>query len=306
MTTPDGRVWDTRGEPVPDDGGNLIGMVEFAQDITERKKAEEDLKSSETRYRQLADVTFEGIIFHDEGVLLQANDQFFRMFGYEPDELVGNQIMEKTLTPDSREIVKAKIAERSTESYVAVGLRKDGTTFPIEVRARIREVEGKQIRATAIRDISMLKNLEAQLLQAQKMEAIGTLAGGVAHDFNNLLQTVLGYSEFMLQRKKEGEPDYADLQKIYQAGKRGADLVKNLLTFSRRVDTHYLPIDLNQEITAVRGLLSRTIPKTININLHLGGNVEYNKGRPVSDRPSLDESRCKRKRRNAGWRNIDH
>ena len=274
------RILEFHNTVVHDELGRIVGIFSSGKDVTERKKAEEDLKSSETRYRQLADVTFEGIIFHDEGVLLQANDQFFRMFRYEPDELVGNQIMEKTLTPDSREIVKAKIAERSTESYVATGLRKDGATLPIEVRARMREVGGKMVRATAIRDLSMLKNLEAQLLQAQKMEAIGTLAGGVAHDFNNLLQTVLGYSEFMLQRKKEGEPDYADLQKIYQAGKRGADLVKNLLTFSRRVDTHYLPIDLNQEITAVRGLLSRTIPKTININLHLGGNVEYIKADP--------------------------
>jgi PAS domain S-box-containing protein len=274
------RILEFHNTVLHDDSGRIVGIFSSGEDVTERKKAEEDLKSSETRYRQLADVTFEGIIFHDEGVLLRANDQFFQMFGYEPDELVGTQIIEKTLTLDSLKTVRTKIAERSPESYVAMGLRKDGTTFPIEIRARIREVEGKQIRAAAIRDLSMLKNLEAQLLQAQKMEAVGTLAGGIAHDFNNLLQTVLGYSEFMLQRKKEGEPDYADLQKIYQAGKRGADLVKNLLTFSRRVDTHYLPVDLNQEITAVRGLLSRTIPKTININLHLSGNVEYIKADP--------------------------
>ena len=222
----------------------------------------------------MADVTFEGIIFHDEGVLLQANDQFFQMFGYEPDELVGTQIIEKTLTLDSLKTVRAKIAERSTESYVAMGLRKDGTTFPIEIRARIREVEGKQIRATAIRDLSMLKNLEAQLLQAQKMEAIGTLAGGIAHDFNNLLQTVLGYAEFMLQRKKQGETDYNDLQKIYQAGERGAALVKSLMTFSRKIETKHVPVDLNQEITSFRDLLFRTIPKTINIDLHLKGNLE--------------------------------
>ena len=268
------RILEFHNTVVHDELGRIVGIFSSGKDVTERKKAEEDLKSSETRYRQLADVTFEGIIFHDEGVLLQANDQFFRMFRYEPDELVGNQIMEKTLTPDSREIVKAKIAERSTESYVATGLRKDGSTLPIEVRARIREVEGKQIRATAIRDLSMLKNLEAQLLQAQKMEAIGTLAGGIAHDFNNLLQTVLGYSEFMLQRKKEGEPDYTDLQKIYQAGERGAALVKSLMTFSRKIETKHVPLDLNQEITSFRDLLFRTIPKTINIDLHLKGNLE--------------------------------
>jgi two-component system, cell cycle sensor histidine kinase and response regulator CckA len=106
------------------------------------------------------------------------------------------------------------------------------------------------------------------------MEAVGTLAGGVAHDFNNLLQIVLGYSEVLLLRKKEGESDYANLQQIYQAGKRGSDLVKSLLTFSRKVETNYVPLDLNQEITSVRNLLSRTIPKTIRIDLHLSGNLE--------------------------------
>ena len=106
------------------------------------------------------------------------------------------------------------------------------------------------------------------------MEAVGTLAGGVAHDFNNLLQIVLGYSEVMLLRKKEGESDYANLQQIYQAGKRGSDLVKSLLTFSRKVETNYVPVDLNQEIISVRNLLSRTIPKTIRIDLHLSGNLE--------------------------------
>jgi signal transduction histidine kinase len=110
------------------------------------------------------------------------------------------------------------------------------------------------------------------------MEAVGILAGGIAHDFNNLLQAVLGYSELMLQRKKEGERDYADLHKIYQAGKRGADLVKSLLTFSRKVETKYVPVDLNQEIISVRNLLSRTIPKTIRIDLHLSGALESIQG----------------------------
>ena len=155
--------------------GNIVWLSSFAQcvcesgpsnslilygglvDITERKRAEEAIRNSEARYRQLADVAFEGIIFHDQGVLLHANDQFFQMFRYEPDELVGTQIMEKTLTPESVKTVRAHITERSTESYVAMGLRKDGTTFPIEIRARMWENDGKTIRATAIRDISRLK-----------------------------------------------------------------------------------------------------------------------------------------------------
>ena len=111
--------------------------------------------------------------------------------------------------------------------------KKDGTLYREDATiSPVRDSSGEVVNYVAVkRDISREFQLQAQLLQAQKMEAVGTLAGGIAHDFNNLLQVVLGYSEFMLQRKKEGERDYADLQKIYQAGKRGADLVKSLTDF---------------------------------------------------------------------------
>ncbi|MFH0957987.1 MAG: PAS domain S-box protein [Pseudomonadota bacterium] len=269
MTTPDGKVWDERGEPVFDDQGNLIGVVELAQDITDLKRTEEALRNSEARYRQLADVTFEGIIFHDEGVLLQANNQFFKMYGYEPDELVGTQIMEKTLTPESVKTVRAHVAERSTETYAAVGLRKDGTTFPIEIRARMRELEGKKIRATAIRDISRLKNVEAQLLQSQKLEALGTLVGGIAHDFNNMLQIILGYSDLLLSDKTKSEPCRNELKTIIETAKGGADLVTKLLAFGQQTPIFPVSLDLNHQISQLTSLMSRTLPQVVQIDLDL-------------------------------------
>jgi CheY-like chemotaxis protein len=110
------------------------------------------------------------------------------------------------------------------------------------------------------------------------MEAVGTLAGGISHDLNNVLQPIMGYSELMLLRHKEGEHDYADLQKIYQAGKRGADLIKSLMFFSRKIETKFVPVDLNQEITQVKYLLSQTIPKTIKIDTRLCKNLESIEG----------------------------
>lgn len=265
-------VWE-RGQGVFSEDGRLLFLEGFITDITKLKISEKALKISEAKYRQLADVAFEGIIFHDEGVLLQANNQFFEMFGYQPDELIGTHITEKTLTPESAKTVRAQIAARSTESYLATGLKKDGTTFPLEIRARTWEIEGKEIRATAISDISRLKDLEAQLLQAQKMEAIGHLAGGIAHDFNNLLQTVMGYSELLMVERKSRKQEVENLQKIYDAGKRGSDLVKNLLMFSRKVQPEFRQIDLNQEIVLVLKLLSHTIPKTIKTVLRLSGEL---------------------------------
>ncbi|MGC8907897.1 MAG: PAS domain-containing hybrid sensor histidine kinase/response regulator [Desulfomonilaceae bacterium] len=273
--TKDGRVVDvsiSAGRYL-DHQGNPAGMVVVLRDISERKKMEAALREREARYKQLAEVTFEAIIFHDHGILLEANDQFFEMFGYEPEELIGKPIMEKTLTPESLQIVKEKIASGAVESYEAVGLKKDGSTFPIEIRPRQWISGGKQIRAVAIRDISERKNLERQLLHAQKMEAVGTLAGGIAHDFNNLLQAVIGFAEILMSRQQPGSRDLEDLRKIHTAGKRGADLVRNLLTFSRQVEPKKRPVDLNREVLEVHKLLSHSIPKTIQIVIRSRGHV---------------------------------
>jgi PAS domain S-box-containing protein len=273
--TKDGRFIDVsvNGARYLDHEGNPAGMVVVLHDISNRKRIEESLRESEARYRQLSEVTFEAILFHDQGVLLEANDQFFEMFGYERHELIGKPILEKTVGSESLEMVRARIAAGSTETYEATELRKDGTTFAAEIRVRPIISQGRTIRAVAIRDISQRKNLEQQLLQAQKMEAVGTLAGGIAHDFNNLLQAVLGYTEILMRRQKPDSPDVEDLRKISAAGKRGADLVRNLLTFSRKVEPRLQVLDLNHEVREVQRLLSRTIPKTVKIVLQSRGYV---------------------------------
>ncbi len=252
-----GRYLDVSGEPA--------GMVVILRDISERKKIERALKESEARYRHLSEMTFEGISFHDQGVLLEANDQFFRMFGYERDELLGSNILDRTLAPESLPAVLEKIVTNSTDPYEAIGLRKDGTTFPMEIRVKPFHRDGKLIRVAAIRDISERKSLEKQLVQAQKMEAIGTLAGGIAHDFNNLLQAVIGYTEILMKSHQENAKDLEYLTRVYSAAKRGSDLVRNLLTFSRKVEPKLQPVNLTQEVMDVQKLLLHTIPKTINI-----------------------------------------
>jgi PAS domain S-box-containing protein len=116
--------------------------------------------------------------------------------------------------------------------------------------------------------------LNAQLIWSQKMEAIGTLAGGVAHDFNNLLQVILGYSDAMLRQMSEDHEDYFKTRQIVEAGRRGAELVKRLLTFSRKVEPKLSVTNLNQEALQFQAFLSRTIPKTIRIELHLNGDLK--------------------------------
>ena len=140
----------------------------------------------------------------------------------------------------------------------------------------IKWPDGRDVKFQLAIDITDRKRAEeekerlwSQLLQAQKMEAIGTLAGGIAHDFNNLLTVVLGYSELLLLGKDERDSSYADLQKINQSARNGAELVKRLLAFSRKTEVDARPLNLNEQIEHVKSLLVRTIPKMVKIELLL-------------------------------------
>ena len=150
-----------------------------------------------------------------------------------------------------------------------------GHIFPRHHNLTGKDSKGAIVNFVAVqRDVTEQLELGKQLLQAQKMEAVGTLAGGIAHDFNNLLQAITGYSELLMMGKKQGDPELDDLKRIYDSGKRGADLVKSLLLFSRKVQPELRPVDLNHEIVEVQKLLSHTIAKTIKIELRLSGKLE--------------------------------
>ncbi len=276
------RILHTKKIPIIDADGTTQFLLGISEDITERKQSEE----KNLRLAAIVESSDDAIIGKTlDGTITSWNKGAERIYGYKKNEVVGKPIT--ILAPDDREDEILGFLEQikggeSVKTVETVRRKKDGDTIPVSLTiSPIIDKEGDIIGAsTIVRDISdrvkaaqERQALQEQLLQAQKMEAVGTLAGGIAHDFNNLLQVVLGYSEVMLLRKQEGEADYVDLHKIYQAGKRGADLVKSLLTFSRKVEAQYVPMDLNQEIAAVRDLLFNTIPKTITIDLHLSENL---------------------------------
>jgi len=142
------------------EGDVMSGMI---LDITERKKAEEALRESEERFRSLSDAAFEGIVFHKKGVLLRANDQFFTIFGYEPDELIGKQMVQILVAPEAQEFVKKQIAGGKQGPYESIGVRKNGTKFPMEIRARQIELKEQKIRVTTLVDITERKKVEQAL-----------------------------------------------------------------------------------------------------------------------------------------------
>ncbi|MFC1462061.1 PAS domain S-box protein [Verrucomicrobiota bacterium] len=156
---------------------------DFVHDITERKQAEgivknaneelkaahKYLKESEGRFRQLASAAFEAIAIHDDGMLMMANDQFFRMFGYKPDELLNKNIITTTIAPEARGHIKKQIAAGRLGPYESTGLRKDGSTFPIEIRVRVIKQHGRKVRVGAIVDITDRKKAESELHETSRL-----------------------------------------------------------------------------------------------------------------------------------------
>ena len=156
------------GSIMRDDRGGIRGIVCLALDITERKRAEEALRESEGRLRGLSEAAFEAIAIYEKGVLLSANDQYFEMFGYDADELLGRQVMPLTVAPEAREFMAKRIAAGAIDPYESVGLRKDGTTFPMEIRVRETKHQGRSVRVGVLRDITERRRAEEEAKKLQK------------------------------------------------------------------------------------------------------------------------------------------
>jgi two-component system, cell cycle sensor histidine kinase and response regulator CckA len=265
-------VRETDGRPVAVTGSYL--------DISERKRAERELAESEERFRQAFDSANIGVCLVDtQGRLLKVNNQMCQMFGYSRSEMEATTVNDIAYPEDldlsPRFMERAISGEVDRAEFEKRYFHKQGHVIWGRVSSSlVRDYQGNpQYFISHIQNITEQKRLEKQLAQAQKMEAIGTLAGGIAHDFNNLLTVTSGYAEILLQSKEPSDTDYGDLQKILHASKRGAELVRHLLTFSRKSDSIPRPINLNHEVEQVKSMLARTIPKMIDIKLRLGADL---------------------------------
>jgi signal transduction histidine kinase/CheY-like chemotaxis protein len=204
-------------------------------------------------------------------IYLDVNRALERLSGL--DNLVGRKVTEaipgiKEAHPELFEIY-GRVASTGQSEKFEIDFKPLGLFLNISVFSPAKDHFIAVFENVTDRKQAQKENeaLQAQFIQAQKMEAIGTLAGGIYHDFNNLLQVIVGYSEILLQRKQLDESDYADLEQIYEAGKRGAELIQGLMTFSRKADIQTKPINLEVQIRQFKNILSRTIHKMIRIEL---------------------------------------
>ncbi|MEW6350508.1 MAG: response regulator [Thermodesulfobacteriota bacterium] len=280
IVTPAGRTVWLHDEAVPisckgDRPEVLQGVI---VDLTQVKEAEQALRATEAMNRLLIEESPLGIGITRRGHVSYANPEIARLFGCDSAEAMVGSPLEAFIAPEQKDLLRNRqidwLKGKSVSPYLDLrGVRKNGEEFDMQVWPKTVIHGGEPAVLHFVMDSTEEKSLRAQLIQAQKLEAVGTLAGGVAHDFNNILTVVSGFSELLLVDKSPGSTEYEDLERVLSASKQGAELVKRLLTFSRKAEAYPHPLNLNNEIAQMQKLLSRTIPKMIEIELVLDPNV---------------------------------
>jgi len=262
------------------EGDVISGMI---LDITDRKQAVEERIRLATAVEQAA----ESVIISDrKGTIHYVNPAFERLSGFTSEDIVGKnfRILKSDRHDEAfyREMWKTITSGRAWAGRISNRM-KDGSLRQFETTiSPIRDNNEVIVNFVSVnRDVTQEVALEAQLFQAQKMEAVGTLAGGIAHDFNNLLQVIQGYTEVLQGEVGRNKSSLEALRKIHRSAKRGAELTGQLLTFSRKVQSERRPLDLNQEVIQVKNLLERTIPKMIQIELYLSENPAVISADPI-------------------------
>ena len=258
-------------KPFFDETGAVSEILCVGNDITERIQSEEKLKESEERFKALHDASFGGITIHDKGLILECNQGLADITGYSVEELIGMDGL-LLIAPQSREKVLHNIVSGYEKPYEAVGIRKNGEEYPLRLEARGIPYKGKNVRVVEFRNIFEYKQFEAeqerlqnQLLQAQKMESVGRLAGGVAHDFNNMLGVILGHSEMAMESLNPSDPIHKDLREIYKAAERSANLTRQLLAFARKQTIAPKVLNCNDTISGMLNMLQRLIGEDIDL-----------------------------------------
>ncbi len=267
------------GEAKQDGGPVYVGII---HDLSERKAADQAIREAMARLEAVVNTAVDGVILIDaDGTVRMFNPACEKLFGYAAGEVVGQNVKILMPTPfhEQHDGYLANYHRTGERKIIGIGrevlgLRKDGTTFPMDLSVGEARQEGGSMFVGVIHDLTERKRTEEQLVQAQKMEAVGQLSGGIAHDFNNLLTVIIGNAEFLNSTLK-ARPDLKKMaEHIVLAGERGAELTQRLLAFSRRQTLQPTMLDCNAMIEVLHKLLRRTLREDIEIRSMLDPALE--------------------------------
>ena len=264
--------------PLRDAGGAVIGTFGISRDITHRKEAEEALRRSEHEFRSLVEHAPVGIYRSSPtGELLTVNPALIRMLGYRwAEELLRLNVRDDVYAdPLERDRLVAQFHASEVASAEAQWKRKDGSL--VTVRLYVRTVRNERGAVDCfegmVEDVTQQRSLESQFRQAQRLEAVGRLAGGVAHDFNNILTAITGYADLLLEDLGPEDPHRADVEEIRASALRAGALTRQLLAFSRKQVFQTRVLDLNTVVRTLDKMLRRLIGEDVKLELALGAGL---------------------------------
>lgn len=269
-----------------DSDGLPVKMFGTIQDITERKLVEEAMRDSEEKYRTLFEQSKDGIVIGTpEGKIQDANSAIAEMLGYSSrKELLeldsANELYDR---PEERDALLRIIGQQGfVKNYEVNMKRRDGSSIVVSMSATpSRDEKGKVVSVRSIiRDMTTHRLLEQQLIESQKLESIGRLAGGVAHDFNNFLTAILGYIDLAVMETSVGDEAREDLAEARAASERAANLARQLLLFSRREPVEMKPVNLNDIVGNLLKMLGRLIGEQYSIKTDLAEDLQIINGDP--------------------------
>ena len=257
--------------------GDGIGTASIGEDVTELRRVDAAVSASEVRYRRLFEAARDGILILDAetGAIVDVNPFLVELLGFSREDLLEKKVWEIGAFKD---VIanQDKFVELQSRGYVRYAdlplMSADGRKIAVEFVSNVYEVDQHRVIQCNIRDNTerkqaegAQKNLQAQLAQAQKMEIVGRLAGGVAHDFNNLLTAIKGYGEFVLDALTAEDPKRADVVEILNAADRAAALTRQLLAFSRRQILAPQVVDINKIVGDMTNLLGRLLGEDVKL-----------------------------------------
>ena len=266
--TKDGRLLTIEGSanPIIDDHGILMGFVAVQRDVTARRAFEEQHRLARFASDHAADAIF---WVGQDGLIRYANEAATTMLGYAAAELCAMSVSD--ISPD---FPPDQFAEHFGQNFPVGKItfesslrKKDGTLLAAEVTVSYQTVDGQSTSCAIVRDLTDRRRLEDELRQAQKLETIGQLAGGIAHDFSNVLTVILGYSEFVIDQVRDTPGLRRDVEEIQKAGERALSLTRQLLIFSRKQAVAPQIIDLNQVVSDFSKMVRRMLGEHIRLDI---------------------------------------